>query len=492
MVNGIADSSQRGKVAVSVASLAASAGLPRILVDLRHEATHNDLPSMPSLRLAVHQALGWLRTNYWLRQSEQLETSKGRITSLVQEYISLHLAAAFKVFASSSAQAKDDGDEDDQPAEGSAPAAVPAGGYSAASARRQRQAVFTELRTLVPQPAAWLLVEGLLLAERSATADVGRDTACAAFRNALNHLTQEWPQLQVLVLERLAKEQDLTDTSAAIDTDSRPLDVWSGVLLGAAGTDAALPLSQEQIVHLIELIVAGHGSERSPALVTFGKALAERVNSSAVRAQLEATLACLAPDAAHEERPTGDAPPFPAVGAEGRSLEAALQAEFDDLERAQAQFAAAVVGIGRPAGKRLRSEQEEGAVQPDGGAKRWKRVQNWQACALGTLPSLIDPNGRLPELDGAAIAVATEAGEGGVDGPSLPRGPHENGATLEEGRRPSVVGNQALNGGDADGRWPPQDRFTGGMGGDGAAVGPGQGAGGGLQCGPPPVVVPLL
>jgi ribosomal biogenesis protein LAS1 len=90
IVNGIADSSQRGRVAASVASLAASAGapaplksrhavqqlcggpcrttwpwfqrsplplrfhcaagLPRILVDLRHEATHNELPSLAALR----------------------------------------------------------------------------------------------------------------------------------------------------------------------------------------------------------------------------------------------------------------------------------------------------------------------------------------------------------------------------------------------------------------------------------------------------------
>jgi ribosomal biogenesis protein LAS1 len=65
MVNGIADSQQRGKVAVSVASLADAAGLPRLLVDLRHDATHNELPALPTLHVALHQALGWLTANYW-------------------------------------------------------------------------------------------------------------------------------------------------------------------------------------------------------------------------------------------------------------------------------------------------------------------------------------------------------------------------------------------------------------------------------------------
>ncbi len=40
-------------------------GLPRALVDVRHEATHNELPSLPLLRAAADSALAWLRDNYW-------------------------------------------------------------------------------------------------------------------------------------------------------------------------------------------------------------------------------------------------------------------------------------------------------------------------------------------------------------------------------------------------------------------------------------------
>eukprot|EP00775_Hariotina_reticulata_P008867 gene8867-9046_t len=65
MVNGIADSQQKGRIAVSVNSLAEAAGLSRLLVDIRHEATHNELPSLATLQLAAKQALDWLMAQYW-------------------------------------------------------------------------------------------------------------------------------------------------------------------------------------------------------------------------------------------------------------------------------------------------------------------------------------------------------------------------------------------------------------------------------------------
>eukprot|EP00878_Enallax_costatus_P031813 GHUV01034861.1.p1 GENE.GHUV01034861.1~~GHUV01034861.1.p1 ORF type:complete len:167 (+),score=22.92 GHUV01034861.1:440-940(+) len=65
MVNGIADSQQKGRVAVSVNTLAEAAGLSRLLVDIRHESTHNELPSLSTLQLAARQALDWLVTQYW-------------------------------------------------------------------------------------------------------------------------------------------------------------------------------------------------------------------------------------------------------------------------------------------------------------------------------------------------------------------------------------------------------------------------------------------
>ena len=41
-------------------------GLPASFVELRHEATHGDLPSLIVLRRAAERALEWLYNDYWI------------------------------------------------------------------------------------------------------------------------------------------------------------------------------------------------------------------------------------------------------------------------------------------------------------------------------------------------------------------------------------------------------------------------------------------
>jgi len=56
------------RFAAPVSDLAERAALPRTLVDLRHAATHNALPSLPALLLAANAAAAWLRDSYWAPQ----------------------------------------------------------------------------------------------------------------------------------------------------------------------------------------------------------------------------------------------------------------------------------------------------------------------------------------------------------------------------------------------------------------------------------------
>ncbi|GAA5848589.1 hypothetical protein JCM9279_002709 [Rhodotorula babjevae] len=65
-VNSLVDPLQTAYFARSIASLAAQLGLPLWFVELRHQATHEDLPSLSVLRDAARQALDWLYANYWL------------------------------------------------------------------------------------------------------------------------------------------------------------------------------------------------------------------------------------------------------------------------------------------------------------------------------------------------------------------------------------------------------------------------------------------
>ncbi|KAI0028295.1 Las1-like-domain-containing protein [Vararia minispora EC-137] len=66
LINGFVDPLQVGVYARSIASIAAQLGLPSWLVELRHAATHEDLPSLELLRDAARESLDWLLHNYFL------------------------------------------------------------------------------------------------------------------------------------------------------------------------------------------------------------------------------------------------------------------------------------------------------------------------------------------------------------------------------------------------------------------------------------------
>ena len=70
LVNETVDPEQRSSYAQSITRLAEGVGLPRLLVDLRHEATHDRLPSSEACELALEAALEWLRVHYWQPWSE--------------------------------------------------------------------------------------------------------------------------------------------------------------------------------------------------------------------------------------------------------------------------------------------------------------------------------------------------------------------------------------------------------------------------------------
>ena len=71
-VNGLVDPAQRGSHALPVAALASQVEVPPWIVDLRHQASHNSMPSLPVLRAAARYLLAWFRQHYWGAQAEQL------------------------------------------------------------------------------------------------------------------------------------------------------------------------------------------------------------------------------------------------------------------------------------------------------------------------------------------------------------------------------------------------------------------------------------
>jgi len=105
-VNGLIDSEQKGSHAMSVNVLAQRIGLPRLFVDIRHDATHNQLPSLQLLRHAAKQALSWLEQNYWRAQAAALERTPKLLNKAIRDYKRVMKQAKAKKSAIQSCVAK--------------------------------------------------------------------------------------------------------------------------------------------------------------------------------------------------------------------------------------------------------------------------------------------------------------------------------------------------------------------------------------------------
>ncbi|TVY29455.1 Pre-rRNA-processing protein [Lachnellula hyalina] len=69
-VTGLLDSHQTSHKKLSMYSIARTLSLPATYVELRHQATHEELPSLAKLRSASVKALRWIWEFYWVKLSE--------------------------------------------------------------------------------------------------------------------------------------------------------------------------------------------------------------------------------------------------------------------------------------------------------------------------------------------------------------------------------------------------------------------------------------
>lgn len=101
LVNGAVEKTRRKEV-VSIAVAAEAIGIPRMLIDIRHEGSHRELPSLKVVRSASIKALDWLKSYYWEPQSKAIPFQgegnanvKKEIKSMIRE-----LAICLKVSGS--------------------------------------------------------------------------------------------------------------------------------------------------------------------------------------------------------------------------------------------------------------------------------------------------------------------------------------------------------------------------------------------------------
>lgn len=70
-VTGLLDGHQDKLRKQSMYSIAKVIGLPATFVELRHQATHEQLPSLAKLRTAANKALQWIWDYYWVHLTDQ-------------------------------------------------------------------------------------------------------------------------------------------------------------------------------------------------------------------------------------------------------------------------------------------------------------------------------------------------------------------------------------------------------------------------------------
>ncbi|KAL9233596.1 hypothetical protein vseg_008571 [Gypsophila vaccaria] len=84
LVNGLIEKTrERQKLSIAVA--AEMIGMPRMLIDIRHEGSHRELPSLNLLRRASVLALDWLKSYYWERQKNTIPYQSARSTDVRKE-----------------------------------------------------------------------------------------------------------------------------------------------------------------------------------------------------------------------------------------------------------------------------------------------------------------------------------------------------------------------------------------------------------------------
>ncbi|KAJ8751341.1 hypothetical protein K2173_016529 [Erythroxylum novogranatense] len=98
LVNCVVEKTRK-KTEISIAEAAGAIGIPRVLIDIRHEGSHRDLPGLPLVRDSAIKALHWLKSYYWEPQRKQIPSSRDETANIKAEIKSklLELVSSLKV-----------------------------------------------------------------------------------------------------------------------------------------------------------------------------------------------------------------------------------------------------------------------------------------------------------------------------------------------------------------------------------------------------------
>jgi hypothetical protein len=223
-VNGVTDSVQKGKVAASVSRHAEFAGLHPLLVDVRHQSTHNSLASLHSLRLAAAHALSWLQQNYWDAQASSTAECYSDAAGLVLKLVE-NQAARLSLSTRHMSNYSSDSDSEDT-AEIHAGLPVCEDAPNAAALKRIQRSLLKDLKQVVPVSQPSILAACIISCEVAELQE-----SCVAFRgvSASPHGKQKSPASKKRKASSLV-ENSSQSKPAVVSTLTLLDALWSGAV----------------------------------------------------------------------------------------------------------------------------------------------------------------------------------------------------------------------------------------------------------------------
>ena len=99
---------QNAKFKKSMFAIAKGLGLPAAFIDIRHEATHGEMPSLVVFRDVVRKSLTWLYDEYWgrLAEEEEVEMNVEELKTFFRTALRTHLKARLALNAQADQKTK--------------------------------------------------------------------------------------------------------------------------------------------------------------------------------------------------------------------------------------------------------------------------------------------------------------------------------------------------------------------------------------------------
>ncbi|KAK6137210.1 hypothetical protein DH2020_029047 [Rehmannia glutinosa] len=425
----------RKKNEISIGEAADAIGIPRMLIDIRHEGSHRDLPSLQLVRLASKKALDWLVSYYWEPQEMAIPIQNNQTANLRKEIKrrlrEVALCLKVKQMAkSNSSHVK--GKRVKQAAEhlyGRSKflflvAGKPSHSNSTGSKKQLAKSLKNTLRlySSFSSEVVYILLEYLLNALDSSNSEhledteivrttENKQTAFDDWKSVVLKLSRKEPEFLITLTEAVLEKMEtnegmdseialtLSDSSSDDNqspensTKSRRIELLSRLLAWLIGNLKTLnPVSKKESAESNKNSnIAKHPPEGTVlgllrrCLLVSSRGNKQLMGSALTLAQLTGNTSLL-----HKLKKLALLQQ-PSNSETNSCNETLLSGQEYSIHQAEEKFELIK--------RRTQSNREKPNYSDVGSKSRWAVTKSWNSCPIGMLPSKIGFSGRLPVLD---------------------------------------------------------------------------------------------